>query len=468
MKKNIIKSTLLMGMFLIIMFLLQGKAQAASISISPSKTSASPGEKVTITVSSDCTGRINVSAAGGTLSASSVWVEGNSQSVTLTVGNSGTATVTAQPVTLSSSTGQDVAVGAKSCSVKVATSSSSGGSSSSSNNSNSGSTNNQQPQQKSNNAKLANLGIKPNDFSGFSPNKTSYSVTVPNSVSSVSVYANKGQSGQTISGTGTINLQEGVNQANVTVTAEDGKTKTTYTISITRQAGSEDEKDKEEEENTTDTNTVEEDEVENGEEKEITVGLDNLTISDVTLSPTFEKDIYEYTAKLIGDKTELDINAVAIDEGQKIEIIGNEDLEEGENTITIMVSSEDGEETATYQIIVNKSLVDEEAIAREKEEEQKKKNQQRMIIIGALVGGIVIVGSILLVRFIRYRKNMAEDYSDMDYQENDENIQEFEEHDENEENIYNFEEKEDDDIKDVDDFEKKPKKRKGKGKRFKD
>ena len=57
-----------------------------------------------------------------------------------------------------------------------------------------GSTSTEKPVEKptetiSNDATLKNLGIKPNDFSGFKKSKTSYDVTVPNSVSSVSVYA---------------------------------------------------------------------------------------------------------------------------------------------------------------------------------------------------------------------------------------------------------------------------------------
>src|SRR5699024_714874 len=60
---------------------------------------------------------------------------------------------------------------------------------------------------KSNNANLGNFGIRPNDITGFTPSKTEYSTTVPNNVTSIEVYATKGQSGQTITGTGTKELQ---------------------------------------------------------------------------------------------------------------------------------------------------------------------------------------------------------------------------------------------------------------------
>lgn len=86
---------------------------------------------------------------------------------------------------------------------------------------------------KSSNADLSNLGINPNDFSGFTANKTSYSVSVPNTVKSVEVYAKAKDSKSSITGIGNIELKEGQNTATVTVTAEDGTTKT-YTITITK------------------------------------------------------------------------------------------------------------------------------------------------------------------------------------------------------------------------------------------
>ena len=90
-------------------------------------------------------------------------------------------------------------------------------------------------QEESSNANLINLGIRPYDFSGFRSGTTSYSVTVPADTESVEVYAEAQDSSATISGTGTVNLQEGENTINVVVTAEDGTTKT-YTIIITREA----------------------------------------------------------------------------------------------------------------------------------------------------------------------------------------------------------------------------------------
>lgn len=238
----------------------------------------------------------------------------------------------------------------------------------------------------SSNANLINLGIRPHDFSGFRSNTTSYSVTVPADTESVEVYAEAQDSNATISGTGTVNLQEGENTINVVVTAEDGTTKT-YTIIITREAAE---------------NTEENTEIIEGE------GLASLSIQNIELSPKFETNVYEYTAKYIGEDTTLQIEANPTNEEYLVEIVGNEDLKEGENLITILVSDSDGNNVATYQITVNKSLVDEEALAREQAEQE----QRQRMIIGAVIAVVVVIAIIVFV-VIRRRRNrtFAEEYS---------------------------------------------------------
>lgn len=66
----------------------------------------------------------------------------------------------------------------------------------------------------------------------FSKNTTSYSLTVPNDVNSITVSAKANDSKARISGTGKISLKEGNNKVNIVVTAENGNKKT-YTINVT-------------------------------------------------------------------------------------------------------------------------------------------------------------------------------------------------------------------------------------------
>lgn len=247
---------------------------------------------------------------------------------------------------------------------------------------------------KSSNANLSNLGITPNDFKGFKAQTTSYNVTVPTDVESVTIYANAQDSKAKITGVGKQNLQTGENKFNVVVTAEDGTTKT-YTLDITRDTSSQ--------------NT------ENVPEKYTGDGLASLNIENLELDPKFDTQKYEYTVKYFGEKDKLDINATATDPYYIVEITGNEKLVEGENIINILVSDPDGNNVATYQITVKKALVDEEAIAREKQEQTKK-----MIIIGAGIALAIIVIIVIIV-IIKKRRNRDWEYDD--YDEYDETVE---------------------------------------------
>lgn len=243
---------------------------------------------------------------------------------------------------------------------------------------------------KSSNARLKNLGIRPHDFSGFKASTTTYNVTVPADTESVEVYATAQDSDARVSGTGTKKLEMGKNTLEVVVTAEDG-TKQTYTINVTRQES--------EEENT-----------ENVQERYSGDGLASLEIEDLELSPKFDTNVYEYTVKYIGENETLNIEIETTDPYYETEIVGNNNLKEGENIITILVSDPDGNNVATYQLTVNKLLVDEEALARE-QAEREKQEQMKYLIIGGVVIAVIIIISIILI--IRHRKNriLAEDYS---------------------------------------------------------
>lgn len=460
--------------FLGIMWILPTKVKANTLTISAANTTLTPGQTTTITVSSDSIGRVNLSVSGNaTITGDRVWVEGNSQSFTLTATGTGTVTITATPENPMSLNGSTVDLSATSCTINVKEASTGGSTDNgSSNNANSSSEQTPAPT-KSSVATLSDFGIIPNDFKGFTPNQMSYSVTVPNSVSSIEIYAKQGQSGQTISGAGKKTLQEGTNTFNVVVTAEDGKTTKTYTLEVVREATEEGKT----EENTTEDNTATEETPEEEpteETEEIEVGLSTLKIEGITLSPTFSKGVYEYTAKLIGETTTLNISTTALDESQKIEIVGNEDLKEGENVITILISDEAGENTVTYQITVNKSLVDEEAIAKEKQEQEK---QKRLIIIGTTVAAIVIIAIILIIKHrknAQYDMEYTEPYFEDDWgiEDNNQIENDFENNNfENNNFKDNIEQQEQEDFNPINQFgesDNKPKKRKpSKGKRFK-
>lgn len=442
MKGNTLRQVLIIILFAGLLWILPNIVNAAYISVTPSTKNAKPGQTVQITISSDCTGKVSLSASNGSVSTGSIWVEG-SASATVTVGSSGTTTISVKATDMSDSAGNAVS---PSGSTSIAISSNSlTGNNGGKTDTNTGSTT------KSNVANLSNLGIRPNDFSGFSANKTSYSTEVPNDVETIEIYANKGQSGQKISGTGKKTLKEGANTFNIVVTAEDGKTQKTYTLNVIRKAKDDNSTGNETTEETT-NETTPEDEIEDPTANAF--GLTKLSIAGVELQPQFQTDVYEYRIELKEDLDKLDIEAMATEENANIEIIGNENLQNGENIITILVNSDD--ESVAYQIIVNKSV--------ETQEEETNTNKiKNIIIISTVAGLLLIVIIIIVVSKIKSKKNEAfipygGVFEDDDVDENDS----FDNYDNNEndaaiEENNNFEEYE----------EEKPKKKRSKGKRFK-
>lgn len=323
---------------------------------------------------------------------------------------------------------------------------------------------------KSSNANLADLGITPHDFKGFKYGTTYYEVAVPEETESVEVYAKAQHEGAKLTGTGKKKLEKGENKVEVVVTAEDG-TKKTYTINIIREIVQENQEDENE-------NIAEKE----GNIAEKATGLSSLVIEGVSITPEFKTNIYEYKAKYIGEATKLSINTKPTNEAYVVEITGNEELKEGENIITILVSEKDGDNVATYQIAVEKSLVDEEAIAREQAEKQEK---QKKIIIGIIIA-VVVIG-IIIFFIIRSRRNRryAEEFSGIPFYKNKEDEDEYEE-DEYEEYDEQYEQEEEE-IENIpketlkerflknygnheEEYEeeyKEPKRKKHKGKRFK-
>ena len=378
MKIGVKKIIVYMIMCFVIIMAMTPKVQAAGLVIAFSKSTANVGDTITIRVTgNEVKGNVKLTVSGNaTLKEDTVSLDNGPASVDLDVNGTGSIRVVATSV----DDMQDSATG---------TPYSTGGTITVEGTSDSDSSNDTTTEQESSNANLSNLGIRPNDFSGFKPGTTTYNVTVPEDVESVEVYATAQDSAATVSGTGSQTLAYGENTLSVVVTAEDGTTKT-YTINVTREG----------EEETGETEG----------ETEIINGLSNITIGDLELSPAFKKDVYEYTVQYIGENTSLDIQAVPTDPDYTVEILGNEDLKEGENIITILVADGEGNNVATYQLTVNKSLVDEEALAKEEEERQQQEQRKIFMIAGGI---IVLILVIVIIIVIKRRRNRvyAEEFS---------------------------------------------------------
>lgn len=262
--------------------------------------------------------------------------------------------------------------------------------------------------EKSSNNKLKNLGIKPNDFSGFKSNTTKYNVTVPNSVAEVEVYATAQDSKATISGTGKMKLDVGSNQAKVICTAEDGTTKT-YVINITRKSQEEEKQEQQPEEKDpeevlpTENEPIEEIEEDPVETNQITIGLSKLEAIgknekgenvEVELTPTFDENQQEYLLTVPLSVVDVEINATATDGEAKIEVMGNKSLVEGENIITVIVKIE--ENTKVYEIKVNKVEMETSFLSQEL--------IMQLAVIAAIITIVLVAIIVIIVMIVRNSK----------------------------------------------------------------
>ena len=270
----------------------------------------------------------------------------------------------------------------------------------------------------SSDATLKDLGIKPNDFSGFKKTKTSYDVTVPYSTEKINIYAKANNSNARILGTGNKNLKVGYNVFYIKVVAEDKKTTKTYTLNITRkkqdtteQVNTEEKKPEKEEDNK---------ESENNKEDSNTKKflLKDIKIENYKLIPDFNPEIYEYKVNILRNISSLDITTEKSEENVEVKIEGNDNLKVGENEIVISASSKDVETPQTYKI---KATIVEEKIDVTKYNYECQKVYAGVIQKNWMIQGTLCLIAIMSVIFVIakhfIRKN--DDYYDDD--ENEDN-----------------------------------------------
>ena len=185
---------------------------------------------------------------------------------------------------------------------------------------------------KSDDNTLSNLTVSAGTLSpAFSPSVTSYTVTVPNEVSSITVTGTKNHNKASVSGNGTKSLNVGLNTIVITCTAENGSSNP-YTVKVTREAA--------------EVLPVE-------EPKSNDATLKSLTTSKGTLSPAFDKDTLSYSLEVADDVDSIDVDAVPNSDKASVVIEGNTGFKTGMNNITIKVTAEDGT-VSTYVINVTK------------------------------------------------------------------------------------------------------------------
>ena len=261
-------------------------------------------------------------------------------------------------------------------------------------------TSSEKPKEKSNNAYLSTLGVTPKeyDFSGFSKTKTSYNVTVPKNVDSLKVLYKTADSNAKVSVSGNSGFEVGSdNKIKIKVTAEDGKTTKEYIIKVTQLA--------EEEEKP--GNVIEDEEG---------LYLKTLSIEGLELSPEFAEDTFSYTAILSDyEVKDLKVEAEANTEKAIIDISGNTNLSEGENTINIVLTMKDSTVQTVYQIVVTKESEEVTSVITPDENDKEgttdligKLKSYAGIAIGIIIL-IVVAVIVLIVLLVRENKRIKED-----------------------------------------------------------
>ena len=178
----------------------------------------------------------------------------------------------------------------------------------------------------------------------FATGTTAYTASVANSVASLTVTPTVTDSNATVkvngttvtsgSASGSISLNVGSNTITVLVTAQDGTTTSTYSVTVTRAAS-----------------TVS--------------SLSALSLSSGTLTPTFTSGTTAYTASVANSVTSITATPTLTDSSATVKVngtavtsgsaSGNINLAVGSNTITALVTAQDGTTTSTYTVTVTRA-----------------------------------------------------------------------------------------------------------------
>jgi len=176
-----------------------------------------------------------------------------------------------------------------------------------------------------NNAKLSSLSVDGTPVAGFDPNVTSYTVGVAAGTATVNVAAVPQDALASVTGTGVNTLNPGgaVTLIGVEVTAQDGVTTKTYTLTIVEQTP--------------------------GDAKLADLAVDGTTVSG------FAQNTYAYTVNVDKTTTSVTVSAIAADVAASVSGTGLKSLNYGDNTATVTVTASDGVTTQDYVLTINRA-----------------------------------------------------------------------------------------------------------------
>lgn len=190
--------------------------------------------------------------------------------------------------------------------------------------------------------RLDKEGITPE----FSSDIKEYYFTTDLSTNNLNITAIPEAENSKVTITGNESLKEGLNKILIEVISNDNTSKSVYVINVTKT----DNKD------TANAN------------------LETLAIENIDLEPIFDTNILNYKASVSNDVEKINIFAVPEKIDGKVEIIGNTEIEEGDNNITIKVTAPNGYTYKNYIINVHRRTKEEDV----KLEEEQKSNKEQL------------------------------------------------------------------------------------------
>ena len=287
---------------------------------------------------------------------------------------------------------------------------------------------------KSSNNYLKNISTSLGTLSpAFNRSQTSYILSFPydfdyKTLEKISINVVKEDTKEKIEGTGVKEVKVGTNVYNLVVTAENGETRT-YAIKLIKPEISED--------------------------KNIRLATLKLSYIDesgktveLPLDKTFNAETFEYSLNVesIVKSIKIDTTLPEGSEGIKVSVSGNEDLQDGENVITITLFNEhddtENPKKTIYTIKVNKAaaVTAETAIMQPAEKTPEKKVNFKLII--GIILGIILLLIIILIILLIVSKKQSKDNEPDDYgfiSEDDDNYDhDYDDYEEDSENEYDM------------------------------
>lgn len=213
----------------------------------------------------------------------------------------------------------------------------------------------------------------------FNKSTFEYTVIIPKDVTTLEIEAKPEVEGAIVRISGNKNLTKKENKITVSVTAINGTVRS-YTILAIK-------------------------------EPEVNLKLSSLQIDGIELNPQFNENTYFYTSSLEdADLTSLNVIAKANDENAKVEIIGANNIQDGNNLINIILSNDD--ETTVYQVNLEVDMLGE----KEKEADNvitRIRNIMKYATIG-IASLVAIIILTIIISIIVHKCRKKDDEKDIE------------------------------------------------------